>query len=92
MGNIQFKEWEGTDIKMMLILLVASKKALTRKWLKPEPPTLEEWMDILLDIYKMEKLTFCLRLQSQRLFKIWSKWFVFVKPIWSEFLGELALT
>lgn len=39
----------------MNILLVAAKKVLSRKWLSQETPTLNGWMDVTMDIYKMKK-------------------------------------
>ncbi len=41
----------------MNILLVAVKKSFTKKWLSPESPTLNAWMDITKEIYKMEQIT-----------------------------------
>ncbi len=41
----------------MNILLVAIKKSFTKKWLSPESPTLNAWMDITKEIYKMEQIT-----------------------------------
>lgn len=73
----------------MLILLVASRKAITRKWLKPEPPTVDEWIDIIHDIYIMEKLSFSLRIQKEKFLWIWTRWTEYVKPILSDFLFEL---
>ena len=49
--------WMKKDKYLLNILLVAAKKALTRKWLSQESPTLNGWMDITMDIYKMEKIT-----------------------------------
>ena len=37
------------------ILLAAGKKAVTRKWLQPDSPTVAEWKEITGEIYKMEK-------------------------------------
>ena len=48
----------------MIILLAACKKAITRKWLKSQDPVVEDWIDILYQIYTMEKLTFSLRIQQ----------------------------
>ena len=43
-------------------MLVASKKAITRRWLSKESPSKEEWIAIVKEIYDMEKLTFSLNL------------------------------
>ena len=54
-----------SDIKLLQALLAASKKSITRKWLKPEPPELEEWCGITVEIFRMEKLTYSLRTQRK---------------------------
>lgn len=41
-------------------MLTFSKHALTRKWLSKEPPTQGDWIGIIKEIYKMEKLTISL--------------------------------
>ena len=46
------------------ILSAASRKAITRRLLKPGKPTVEVWIDIIDDIFKMERITFALRLQQ----------------------------
>ena len=39
----------------MNIMLVASKKT-NRKWLLPECPTLDSWIGIVTEIYRLEQL------------------------------------
>lgn len=51
LGDILFENWNINDKKLLGILLAASKKNITRKWLKVEPPTIEEWIDIVHEIY-----------------------------------------
>ena len=51
------QEWLNRDKYLINMLLVACKKSITKKWLSQENPTLKIWMDITMDIYKMEKLT-----------------------------------
>ena len=36
------------------ILLVTSKKAITRNWCKADPPTIKLWLGIVREIYNME--------------------------------------
>lgn len=48
------------DRKLLYILLAASKNALTRRWLKTEPPTMEEWIDVVQEIYTIEIPSFSL--------------------------------
>lgn len=43
------------DRYLLQILLAASKKAITRKWLNEEPPTVSDWMEI---IHEMANLLF----------------------------------
>lgn len=53
----------GLENKYMYsILLLESKKAIRRKWLT-DTPTLEDWVSVVQDIFKMESLTFILRLE-----------------------------
>ena len=59
---------------MIKILLVAAWKAITRKWGQAEPPTQSQWEGLVEDIYIMEKLTFRLRLQEERMDKKRWKW------------------
>ena len=51
------------------ILLLASKKAITRKWLAEDPPTVGDWIKVVLDIYI--KLTFILRLDQDKFESYW---------------------
>ena len=37
------------------VLISAGKKAPTRHWLQPDPPTMEEWQEIVNNIYLIEK-------------------------------------
>ena len=56
------------------ILITAGKKALTRRWLLPDPPTIQEWISIVNDVYLMERITSSLRLQKITFTKRWAKW------------------
>lgn len=42
---------------LIIIMITAAKKNITRHWLRPEPPTVKEWTDTIKDIYLMEKIT-----------------------------------
>ena len=61
------------------VLISAGKKTITRHWLHPDSPTIEEWIDIVNEIYIMEKITFSLRLQMDKITKSWSKWVSYVQ-------------
>ena len=65
------------DKYLVKILLIAGKKAITRKWGKVEPPCKEEWIGIVEEIYVMERLTHRLRLQQAQLEEKWEKWIIF---------------
>lgn len=73
------QNWEKSGIRLLPIVLIASKKAITRKWLKVEPPSQEDWINIINEIYNMEKL-------SSKFYEQWSKWTEYVKPTRSDFL------
>lgn len=51
---------------MYNILLLASKKAITKRWLAKDSPTIEDWLKVVQDIFVMEKLTFPLSLEQGR--------------------------
>lgn len=50
-----FEVWNRNDEKLLQIVLSASKKAVMRKWLEWERPTIDERMQIIHDIYIMER-------------------------------------
>ena len=60
MGNIKDYVTDN-DRYLTKILLITSKKAITRNWYKTEPPTIAQWLEIIREIYTMEKITFQLR-------------------------------
>lgn len=51
------------DKYLLKILLAASKKSVTRKWLQLEPPTKTEWLDIVTSVQNMERMMFALNLR-----------------------------
>ena len=57
-------------------MLVAAKKAITRKWLKTDAPKMEDWVEKMLNIYRMEKLIFSTRLKTETFY--WEIWVKFV--------------
>ena len=59
----------------------ASRKAITRRLLKPGKPTVEVWIDIIDDIFKMERITFALRLQH-----FLKRWETYITPIRPSFV------
>lgn len=57
-----------------MYLLIAAKKAITRNWYKLDPPSLKEWLNIVGEIYTMEKMTYTLRLKEDIFVDKWKKW------------------
>ncbi len=66
------------DRYLLKILLAASKKAVTRKWLQADPPAVTDWKDIVNTIQNMERMTFSLNLRVGKFLQYWEKWIVFV--------------
>ena len=66
------------DKYLIKILLASSKKAITRKWLQTDPPTLEQWRGIVNQVYCNERLTFILRLELEKSIEYWEKWIVYL--------------
>ena len=85
MGDIQFDGWRNNDKKLVQILLAGSKKLITRNWLKPHLPTIDEWIDMIYEIYVTERLSYSLKVQKDRFYIIWSKWTEYIKPIRMDF-------
>lgn len=73
LGNIS-PTIRATDKYFIKIMLVASKKAITRRWLSKESPSKEEWIAIVKEIYDMEKLTFSLNLCMDKFTTFRRKW------------------
>ena len=62
------------------------RNASKRKWLKVEPLTTDEWIEVVYEIYVMEKISFSLKVEKEKCYKIWTKWTQCVKPIRSDFI------
>jgi len=49
--NLYERSVQQKDRYLIKILLIAGKKAITKKWGKPDPPTQDQWLDIIEGIY-----------------------------------------
>ena len=76
--NLPF-DLSSQDKYLLKILLIASKKSITRKWLNREPPTVREWTATVKELYEMEVLTFSLRSCGNKAEKYWWKWLLYVR-------------
>ncbi len=61
------------DLYLTKVLLAASKKAVTRNWLNVNTSKGEQWLEIVQDIFVMEKLTYLLRVKENTFKKNWKK-------------------
>lgn len=69
------------DQYLVKILLSAGRKAITRRWLKPKPPSHTQWIDIVQEIFTMERMTFILRLKEAEFKEKWDKWIAYKIPL-----------
>jgi len=49
-------------------------------------PKVEEWVDVMLSIYNMEKLTASLRLEIDTFNNIWKGWLKYIKQHRTDFV------
>ena len=73
------QEWKRKDNGLLSILLVASKKSITKRWLSQDSPTISEWWNTTLEIYKMEQMTALINQKQDQFLARWEKWVVFIK-------------
>ena len=78
-----------SDEYLFGVLISACRKVLTRHWLLPEAPTINEWIDLVNDIYVMEQITFSLRLQKEKFIKYWANWVKYVVPLRPAFIRAM---
>lgn len=63
------------DIYLFKILTL--QKAITKNWLKSDPPEQTLWVDIVDQLCSMERLTYCLRTKEGVHQQRWEKWYLF---------------
>ena len=85
-GILPSENISANDKYLFQILSAASRKAITRKWLKLERPMVDEWFEIIYNIFKMERITFALRLKQDLFVKRWEKWIRYVTPFHPSFV------
>ena len=85
LGHANFRTGRS-DEYLFGVLISACRKVFTRHWLLPEAPTIKEWIDIVIDIYNMERITYSLRLQKERFIEHWAKWVRYVLPLRPDFV------
>lgn len=83
--DLEEMEWRNKDKYLLRILLVACKKSITKKWLKREAPSVDEWIDVVHSIFVMERITFNLRTQKEVFTENWQKWITYISTIRPDF-------
>lgn len=68
------------------ILLVASKKAVTRKQLSQESSTLNTWTEIMMDIYQKKNVTASAYQKLEQCVLYWENWVWYAKTLTPDFL------
>ena len=79
LGVLPSENANSGDQYLFQILSAACRKAITRKWLKAEKPTVDEWIDIIY-VFKMERIPFTIRLQQGVFLKRCDRWIMYVTP------------
>ncbi len=64
----------GNNKYLLKVFSVAAKKAITYKWLQADRPTEDNWIEIIKDIHKIERLTFLIRLKHDLYIARRTKW------------------
>lgn len=86
LGRLDMQGKKNLNCKMFQIMLLAGKKGITRKWQKVEAPRKENWVDVMHDIYIMEKLTSTCRFEMDKFERLWNGFLKFIRPIRSDFM------
>lgn len=73
---------KGVDIDLVAILPTAGKKALTHRWMMQVRPRVCN----LINIYRMEKVTFSPNLRLEMFRSPWAKWVEYIRPVRPNFV------
>lgn len=72
---------KGPDNKYLHKISTSEQKSYHKEWLIKNPPTIEDWIKVVQDIFKMEKLTFILRQEDDTFQRHWENWIRFTANI-----------
>lgn len=81
LGKYNVQNVGKVNIRMLRIMLLAGKKGITKMWMKADVPKVKNWIDVMYNIYNMEKLTYAMRLENEKFEEIWNGWLRFIKTI-----------
>ena len=71
----ELEEWVTKEDQCLVkIILAASKKTITKNWLKIDRPSTKQWLSIVEEIKEMEKLTYKLKIKEELFVRNWVKW------------------
>lgn len=62
------------DRYLYRILRIAALKQITRNWLKPTPPSFNNWKSTVNNIQEMERITYRIRNQEPEYQRRWNRW------------------
>ena len=65
LGLIPDNVIDKKDIYLFKILSLAAKTAITRSWLRTDPPGLSHWLDNVEEIQSMEQMIYSLRIKTE---------------------------
>ena len=64
LGTVSSTDLGKNSVFMLMVLLLIAHKMITVNWLKPHPPTLDQWFQRLKEVNCMEHMKANLRLET----------------------------